>query len=194
MLLAAGIGEVIGVDRCGAIHREETYDHPVWNEYASKTNPNARKGALSEVIAGADVFIGLSRPDVLQPEDLQRMAKDPIVFAMANPNPEIRPERAAGLARVFATGRSDYPNQLNNVLAFPGIFRGALDCRAKEINEPMKLAAAHAIASVVAPQDLNEQYIIPSIFNDNVVKAVRDAVVKEAIRTGVARRIPREYR
>ncbi|MET3208175.1 UNVERIFIED_CONTAM: malic enzyme [Paenibacillus sp. PvR008] len=122
------------------------------------------------------------------------MAADSIIFAMANPHPEIAPEEAIPHVRVFATGRSDYPNQINNVLVFPGIFRGALDCRARRINEPMKLAAARAIAAVVSERELNEQYIIPSIFNEQVVTKVRYAVIEAAILTGTARRIPPDFR
>jgi malate dehydrogenase (oxaloacetate-decarboxylating) len=131
---------------------------------------------------------------VLKVSDLKLMARDPIVFAMANPEPEIDPEAAEPYVRVMATGRSDYPNQINNVLCFPGIFRGALDCRASCINEEMKLAAARAIASIVSEDELNEQYIIPSIFNDKVVQRVRNAVVLAAIQSGIAKRIPPEFR
>jgi len=191
ILQAAGVREIIGVDRSGAIFRGESYPNPHWEDYANNTNPLNLSGNLSEVIEGADVFIGVSAPGILKVEDVQKMAKDPIVFAMANPNPEIDPEAAAPYVRVMATGRSDYPNQINNVLCFPGIFRGALDCRASEINEPMKLAAAEAIASVVSDEELNEAYIIPSVFNKKVVEKIRDAVVKAAIETGVARRVPR---
>jgi malate dehydrogenase (oxaloacetate-decarboxylating) len=194
ILLAAGVKELIGVDKDGAIHRSVVYENSVWNEYASLTNPQNIKGTLSEVIKQADVFIGLSRPGVLKSQDIQQMAQNPIVFAMANPNPEITPEDAGRYVRVFATGRSDYPNQLNNVLAFPGIFRGALDARASTINEEMKLAAAKAIASIVSEEELNEYYIIPSVFNEKVVPAVRKAVIQEAIRTGVARKTPREFK
>jgi malate dehydrogenase (oxaloacetate-decarboxylating) len=149
---------------------------------------------LKDVIADADVFIGVSRGNLLNAADVQRMAADSIVFAMANPQPEIAPEEAIPHVRVFATGRSDYPNQINNVLVFPGIFRGALDCRARHINEPMKLAAARAIASVVSERELNEQYIIPSIFNEQVVTEVRKSVIEAAILTGTARRIPPDFR
>lgn len=194
IMLNAGVTNLIGVDKEGAIHRGVTYENEVWNEYAASTNPNNETGRLSEVISGADVFIGLSRPKVLTADDVKRMNADPIVFAMANPEPEISPEEAMPLVRVFATGRSDYPNQLNNVLAFPGIFRGALDARARTINEEMKLAAARAIASIVTDQELNEDYIIPGVFNDKVVPAVRRAVVEEAIRTGVSRKVPSDFR
>jgi len=192
MLLVAGVRNLIAVDRCGALVPSVTYDHPTLDRIASKTNPDYEEGSLSEVISGADVFIGVSGPGVLKAEDIKQMAKDPIVFAMANPEPEIDPEVAEPLVRVLATGRSDYPNQINNVLCFPGIFRGALDCRATRINEEMKLAAARAIASIVTDAELNEHYIIPSIFNDKVVSSVREAVMEAAVKSGVAKRIPRE--
>ncbi len=188
MLLAAGVKNIIGVDRQGAIHRGGQYDNPYWNEYAQLTNPENISGSLSDVIVGADVFIGVSAPGILKVEDVKNMAKDPIVFAMANPVPEIDPELAEPYVRVMATGRSDYPNQINNVLCFPGIFRGALDCRAIEINEEMKLAAAQAIASVVTDEELSETYIIPSVFNNKVAERVREAVMKAAYKTGVARK------
>lgn len=188
ILLSAGVQNIIGVDRNGAIVRGKRYDNPMWNWYAEHTNPDNVSGSLSDVIEGADVFIGVSAPGVLKVEDIKKMARDPIVFAMANPVPEIDPEEAEPYVRVLATGRSDLPNQINNVLCFPGIFRGALDCRAREINEEMKLAAAKAIASVVSDEELNEYYIIPSVFNTKVVERVREAVIEAAVRTGVARR------
>ncbi|SFE81680.1 malate dehydrogenase (oxaloacetate-decarboxylating) [Paenibacillus algorifonticola] len=188
MLLAAGVRNLIGVDREGAIHRNKHYDNPHWTAFAQLTNPNLETGSLPEVIKDADVFIGVSAPNILKVDDVQSMAKDPIVFAMANPIPEIDPELAEPYVRVMATGRSDKPNQINNVLCFPGIFRGALDCRASEINEAMKLAAAQAIASVVTDEELNETYIIPSVFNQKVVEKVREAVIEAAYRTGVARK------
>lgn len=191
ILLSAGVRNIIGVDRHGAIHRDAEYENPYWNTYAKMTNPENLKGSLSEVIVGADVFIGVSAPGILTVEDVKTMAKDPIVFAMANPEPEINPDIAEPYVRVMATGRSDYPNQINNVLCFPGIFRGALDCRASEINEEMKVAAAKAIASVVSDEELSESYIIPSVFNDKVVERVRAAVVQAAHQTGVARKEPR---
>lgn len=194
MLLAAGVEDLIAVDREGAIVPGRTYANEMWNWLAERSNPNKLEGSLSEVIEGADVFIGVSGPGVLKVEDLKRMAEDRIVFAMANPEPEIDPELAEPHVRVLATGRSDYPNQINNVLCFPGIFRGALDCRARLINEEMKLAASRAIASVITEEELNENYIIPSIFNDKVVDSVRCAVISAAIETGVARRVPREFR
>ena len=144
---------------------------------------------------GADVFIGLSVGGLLTREHVKLMNEDPILFAMANPTPEIMPEEVEDIAAVIATGRSDYPNQINNVLCFPGIFRGALDCRATMINEEMQyLLRPHAIASVVSDEELNEHYIIPSIFNENVVSRVRAAVIRAAIQTNVARRIPPEFR
>lgn len=192
MLLAAGVRNLIGVDRDGAIRRNARYDNPHWAAFAEMTNPHLEAGGLSDVIRNADVFIGVSAPNILKVEDIRSMAKDPIVFAMANPIPEIDPELAKPYVRVMATGRSDKPNQINNVLCFPGIFRGALDCRASEINEGMKLAAAQAIASVVTDEELNETYIIPSVFNQKVVEKVREAVVEAAYRTGVARRTARD--
>jgi malate dehydrogenase (oxaloacetate-decarboxylating) len=194
MLLAAGVKELIAVDRQGALVAGEQYSNPMWNWLSERSNPGNVKGSLSDVIEGADVFIGVSGPGVLKLEDVKKMAKDPIVFAMANPDPEIDPEIAEPYVRVIATGRSDYPNQINNVLCFPGIFRGALECRARTINEKMKLAAAEAIASVVSNEELTEQYIIPSVFNEEVVIKVRAAVIKAAIETGTARRIPRDFR
>lgn len=194
ILMSAGVKNIIGVDRLGALTADQTYDHPMWQWYASNTNPEQRSGSLQDVIQGADVFIGLSAGGILKRKDVQTMAERPIVFAMANPIPEILPEEAEDIAGVIATGRSDYPNQINNVLCFPGIFRGALDCRASAINEEMKLAAAEAIASAVTDKERSRHYIIPSVFNQQVVSGIRDLVIQAAIRTGVARRIPREYR
>ncbi|MBD0380817.1 NAD-dependent malic enzyme [Paenibacillus sedimenti] len=194
ILLAAGVRELIGVDREGALVRSNEYSNPMWNLYAQQTNPNLRTGSLHDIIEGADVFIGLSAGGVLKRADVQRMAARPIVIAMANPTPEIHPDEIEDIAGVIATGRSDFPNQINNVLCFPGIFRAALDCQATTINEEMKLAASAAIASVVAPQELNKLYIIPSVFNQEVVRRIREAVIHAAIQTGVARRIPREFR
>jgi malate dehydrogenase (oxaloacetate-decarboxylating) len=156
----------------------------VW--IAENTNPECVKGALAEGLRGADVFLGLSGPGILKVEELELMAKDPIMFALANPVPEIWPEAVAGKVRVIATGRSDYPNQINNVLCFPGMFRGALDVRARTINEEMELAAAHAIAGVVRPEELGEEYIIPSVFDRKVALAVAEAVAHTARETGVA--------
>ncbi len=194
ILLSAGVTDIIGVDRQGALTAGTSYDNPMWQWYAENTNPNRVHGSLQEVIQGADVFIGLSSGGLLSREAVMKMADSPIVFAMANPTPEIRPEEVEDIVAVIATGRSDYPNQINNVLCFPGIFRGALDCRATTINEEMKLAAAEAIASAISDEERSPHYIIPSVFNQAVVKAIRDLVIKAAIKTGVARRIPREYR
>jgi malate dehydrogenase (oxaloacetate-decarboxylating) len=156
--------------------------------YAEHTNPHNEQGKLEDVIAGADVFVGLSGPGTFTVDMLRKMNKDPIVFAMANPVPEIMPEEAAPYVRIMATGRSDYPNQINNVLGFPGIFRGALDVRARLINDEMKKAAARAIAEAIPRDEVNEEYIIPSVFNKAVVPAVAQAVAEAALRTGVARR------
>ncbi|MBW5448067.1 NAD-dependent malic enzyme [Cohnella sp. CFH 77786] len=194
ILMAAGVGEIIGVDREGILTADRTYGNPMWQWYAENSNPRRLSGGLSEAVEGADVFIGLSAGGILKREHVLSMSRDPIVFAMANPTPEITPEEVEDIVGVIATGRSDYPNQINNVLCFPGIFRGALDCRASEINEEMKLAAAEAIASVIRDDERNKLYIIPSAFNQEVVKEMRARVVEAAIRTGVARRIPREYR
>lgn len=194
MLLSAGVTKLVPVDREGAIVRGGTYSHPMWQWLADQPQVEGNEGSLKEVIKGADVFIGVSRGNLLNGEDIRSMGPDPIVFAMANPEPEVSPEEAIPHSRVYATGRSDYPNQINNVLVFPGLFRGALDCRARCINEPMKLAAARAIASVVSGGELNELYIIPSIFNEQVVIEIRKAVVQAAILTGVARRIPKDFR
>jgi malate dehydrogenase (oxaloacetate-decarboxylating) len=155
---------------------------------ALHTNPAQEQGPVAAVIAGADVFIGVSAPHVLSVEDVRQMARDPIVFAMANPEPEIMPEEAAPYVRVMATGRSDYPNQINNVLCFPGLFRGVLDGRARDINEEMKTAAAQAIAQVVSARELSEDYIIPSVFNKKVAPAVAQAVLRAAVKSGIARR------
>ncbi|WP_328800373.1 malic enzyme-like NAD(P)-binding protein [Paenibacillus sp. LX16] len=187
MLLKAGVRNLIGVDRQGAIHRDVEYSNPHWTEYGNMTNPHNLSGSLSDVIVGADVFIGVSGPNILTVEDIQSMATDPIVFAMANPKPEIDPAVAAPHVRVLATGRSDFPNQINNVLCFPGIFRGALDCHATTINEEMKLAAGLAIADAICPEELSETYIIPNVFNPKVVQKVRDAVIRAAWETGVAK-------
>lgn len=194
MLLAAGVRRIIGVMKpYGIVHRGRTYDNPTLNWYAEHTNPDDLGGELADALVGSDVLIGVSGPNAVAAADLAKMARDPIVFAMANPTPEIFPEEAAPYVRVMATGRSDYPNQINNVLCFPGIFRGALDCQATTINEEMKLAAAYAIASIVEDRERNEQYIIPSVFNTKVVETVRREVIKAAVASGVARKTPREF-
>ncbi|MDL4843071.1 NAD-dependent malic enzyme [Aquibacillus rhizosphaerae] len=189
MLLNAGARNVVGVDRNGAISKKETYENKMWNWYAENTNPFEQQGDLSTVIEDADIFIGVSSAGILKVEDVKKMAKEPIVFALANPNPEISPEDASPYVRIMATGRSDYPNQVNNVLCFPGIFSGVLDCRATSINEEMKLAAAKAIASTISDDELNEEYIIPGVFNTQVVPKIRDAVIQAAYDTGVAQKV-----
>jgi len=156
-------------------------------ELSLKTNPEGLKGSLHDALRGADVFIGVSQPGLLYGEDIAEMAKDPIVFAMANPIPEIMPEEAQPYAAVVATGRSDYDNQVNNVLCFPGLFRGALDCYARDINKEMLLAAVHAIASSVKAEELKRTYIIPSIFDPTVQPRVAAAVTDAARKSGVAR-------
>lgn len=188
MMLSAGVTNILGVTLEGIIHRGETYENPMWNWYKDHTNPDDVQGTLADAIVDADVFIGVSGPGVLKVEHIQKMARDPIVFAMANPAPEIEPEEAGPYVRVLATGRSDYPNQINNVLCFPGIFKGALRARAYTINEEMKLAAAYAIASTIRDEELTEDYIIPSVFNQSVVDKVAEAVAKAASDSGVARR------
>jgi malate dehydrogenase (oxaloacetate-decarboxylating) len=188
LLLSAGVGDVIGVGREGAFVRGHSYpNNPIKQWIADHGNKRRRTGSLDDVIEGADVFIGLSGPNVLSVEAVKKMAKDAIVFAMANPVPEIAPELAEPYAAVVATGRSDYPNQVNNLLAFPGVFRGALDARASRINETMYLAAAHAIASVIADDELSADYIIPSVFDKRVVVAVSCAVRDAAVASGVAK-------
>jgi malate dehydrogenase (oxaloacetate-decarboxylating) len=191
ILMAAGARHIIGCDSRGAVHVErqdyvEDTMHPVKRWFASVTNAEHRSGAPADVIEGADLFIGLSGARVMPAEALAHMNDDAIVFAMANPNPEVGPEEAEPYVRIMATGRSDYPNQINNVLCFPGIFRGALDVRATQITEPMKMAAARAIAGIVGANELREDYIIPSVFNRDVVGAVAAAVADEARSSGTA--------
>jgi malate dehydrogenase (oxaloacetate-decarboxylating) len=191
ILLAAGVAHVIGCDSRGALHTERA-DYldgsmpAVKRWYAESTNPERRSGGPADVIDGADLFVGLSGARVMPPDALGRMNDDAMVFAMANPTPEVTPEEAAPYARIIATGRSDYPNQINNVLAFPGLFRGALDVRAREITERMKMAAARGIAGIVADDELREDYIIPSVFNRDVARRVADAVADEARAQGAA--------
>ncbi len=189
IVMAAGVKNIIGCDTTGAIYagRKENMNW-VKDWYARHTNPDKEEGTIHEVIKGADVFFGLSVPGIIDETDLANMATGPIVFAMANPTPEIMPEDAAGHVAVMATGRSDYPNQINNVLCFPGIFRGALNCRASRINEAMKLAAAHAIAEIIGPDELHPDYIIPSVFDRRVGEAVAAKVEEAAYESGVARR------
>ncbi len=189
IVMAAGVQNIIGCDQTGALYvgRTESMNW-VKDWYARNTNPNNEKGTVHDVLKGADVFFGLSAPGVIDENDLENMAKDPIIFAMANPVPEIMPEDALGHAAVIATGRSDYPNQINNVLCFPGIFRGALNCRASRINEEMKIAAANAIAEIISDNELHPDYIIPSVFDKRVGEAVAAKVEEAAYASGVARR------
>jgi malate dehydrogenase (oxaloacetate-decarboxylating) len=189
IIMAAGVRNIVGCDQTGALYRGRR-ENMNWMKdwYAQNTNPSEEKGTVHEVIKGADVFLGLSVPGVIDVEDVKAMAEKPIVFAMANPVPEIMPEDAAPYVAVMATGRSDYPNQINNVLSFPGIFRGALACRAARINEEMKLAAANAIAGIISDAELHPEYIVPSVFDKRVAEAVAREVEAAAHRTGVARR------
>ena len=194
MIMAAGGRNIIGFDRTGAIHRGRTEGMNYMKHwFAENTNPNDFKGTLAEALEGADLYMGLSGPGTIEAKDLAKMNRDAIVFAMANPTPEIMPEEAAPYVRIMATGRSDYPNQINNVLCFPGMFRGALDCHATDINEEMKLAAAHAIANVIKEEELSEDYIVPGVFNPAVAEAVAREVKKAAIRTGVGRKKSASY-
>lgn len=187
LLMAVGLKNVILCDKVGAIYRGMPGLTDAQAEMAEITNPENKQGTLGDVIEGADVFLGFSAPGCLKPEFVKKMAKDPVIFACANPTPEIFPDEAiAAGARVVGTGRSDYPNQINNVMVFPGIFRGALDVRAREINDEMKIAAAYAIADLVGDQ-LSETYILPSALDKNVAPAVAKAVAEAARRTGVAR-------
>jgi malate dehydrogenase (oxaloacetate-decarboxylating) len=188
MLLAAGVPDVVGCDREGIVHPGRPGLSPVKAAYAAITNPRGLRGSADEALAAADVFVGLSQPGAVSADGIRSMADGAIVFAMANPTPEVLPEEIEGYAAVIGTGRSDYPNQINNVLAFPGIFRGALDVRAADIDERMKLAAAHAIAAVVKSDQLEADYVIPSVFNRDVAPAVAEAVALAAEETGVARR------
>ena len=192
ILTAAGVANVIGIDRKGAIYdgRGELDASKQW--FAEHTNPEGRMGAVPEVMPGADVFIGVSGPGLVGRDDLRVMNTKPIVFALANPTPEILPEEAEGFAAVMATGRSDYPNQINNVLCFPGIFRGALDAGATRITENMKLAAAHAIARSVSDAELSPSFVVPSVFNKRVVELVASAVA-EAARVDAVIRAPHAH-
>ena len=187
-LLNLGLKNLVMVDRFGAIYEGKPENNPAQEEMAKITNRAMEKGTLADAMKGADVFIGVSAPGIVSREMVASMAKDAIVFPMANPTPEIMPDEAlAAGARVVGTGRSDFPNQINNVLAFPGIFRGALDCRASDINEEMKVATSYAIASLIPDSELREDNIIPSALNKDVAKVVAAAVVKAAKETGVAR-------
>jgi len=187
ILIEAGVAEIVGADRQGAIWEGRENMNPAKQWFAENTNPDRRKGTVGELLAGTDVFIGVAGPGIIEPTDLDRMRTDPFVFALANPDPEIRPEQARGRAKIIATGRSDFPNQINNVLAFPGIFRGALDAKATDITEGMKLAAASAIAESIPERDLREDFIIPSVFDTTVAPRVAQAVAAAAIAEGVCR-------
>ena len=187
-LMNLGVKNLTMVDRFGAIYEGKTENNPAQEEMAKVTNRSLEKGNLADVLKGADVFVGVSAPNIVSPEMVGAMANDAIVFPMANPTPEIMPDLAkAGGARVVGTGRSDYPNQINNVLAFPGIFRGALDCRASCINEEMKVATSKALASLIPDDELCEENIIPSALDKRVAGVVAEAVIKAAKETGVAR-------
>lgn len=188
LLNAAGAKNIIACDRTGALYLGREKMNDAKNDLAKVTNPNSEKGTLADVMKNSDVFIGVSSADVVKSDMVKSMNKDAIILAMANPTPEIMPDiaKAAG-ARVIGTGRSDFPNQINNVIVFPGVFRGALDVRAKEINMEMKLAAAYAIANYIDEKDLNEDFIIPSALDKNVANAVAKAISEAARKTGVAR-------
>lgn len=189
LLLELGVGNAILVDRQGILAEGEDWMNEAQAEMAGKTNRNQLHGSLADAMKGADAFVGVSAPNVVSAEMVSTMAEDAIVFAMANPTPEIMPDEAKkGGARVVATGRSDFPNQINNVLVFPGVFRGALDAQATDITEGMKLAAVHAIANLIPDEELNEDYIIPGAFDERVAKAVADAVEAEAIKEGISKR------
>jgi len=189
IMLGAGVKSIVACDRGGTIHKGRTENmNPAKEWLADNTNQEGVKGSIVEASDGADLFLGLSGPNTFPEEALQRMAADPIVFALANPTPEIAPDVASKRARIIATGRSDFPNQINNVLCFPGLFKGALSVRSRSINEEMKLAAAKAIADIIQPGELSEEYVIPSVFNRDVADSVSDAVAQAAVDTGVARR------
>jgi malate dehydrogenase (oxaloacetate-decarboxylating) len=191
ILLAAGFRDLVVFDSAGPLYSGRKNLTPMKKWLAKHTNPRREKGTMQEALVGADFFLGVSGPGLIGSDAVRGMAKNPIVFALANPTPEIMPEDAAPYVRVMATGRSDYPNQINNALCFPGLFRGVLDCRASIINDRMKLAAARALAGVVKATELQEDYIVPSIFDRKVAPAIAQAVAKEAQLSGVARRAPR---
>ncbi|MEO6859154.1 MAG: malic enzyme-like NAD(P)-binding protein, partial [Solirubrobacteraceae bacterium] len=188
IMLAHGVREIVVCDLEGALYAGRPGLDPKRLELAAATNPRGERGTANDLLSGADVLVGVSGPGAVSAAAVRTMAPKPIVFAMANPVPEVRAEEIATDVAIMATGRSDYPNQINNVLAFPGVFRGALDVRASTINEEMKLAAAHAIAGVVGDDELDAEYIIPSVFNRDIVKVVAAAVARAAEATGVARR------
>lgn len=188
LLLSVGVKNLVACDRAGAVYRgRQEHMNASKEEMATLTNPDNEKGSLAEVLKGADMFLGVSAPGMLTADMVRQMARDPVIFALANPVPEILPEEVQGIARIIATGRSDYPNQVNNVLCFPGLFRGALDCRARAITEGMKLAAAQAIAAAVPEAELREDNIIPQVFTPRVADTVARKVIEVAITEGVAR-------
>src|SRR2546427_2307330 len=193
LLMLEGARHIVGCDRAGTIYRGRTDNmNSMQQWFAEHTNEEGLRGSAGDALKGADVFIGLSGPGVVSLKDIQTMSRDPIVFAMANPTPEVMPEEAGPHVRVMATGRSDYPNQINNSCCFPGFFRGMLDVRARSVNDEMKLAAAHALAGIVGDDELGEEYITPSMFDPRVVSTVAAAVAEAAVRTGVARKAPRK--
>ena len=193
LLMLEGARHIVGCDRAGAIYRGRTDNMNSMKQwFAEHTNPEGLRGSAGDALKGADIFIGLSGPGVVSLKDIQTMSRDPIVFAMANPTPEIMPEEASPHVRVMATGRSDYPNQINNSCCFPGFFRGLLDVRSRSVNDEMKLAAAHALAGIVGDAERSEEYITPSMFDPRVVPTVAAAVAEAAVRTGVARKAPRK--
>ena len=189
LLMKEGAKNIVACYRAGVLyHGRKDNMNSMKEWFAKHTNQKKMKGSIADALQGADVVIGLSGPGVISLKDLKTMGRDPIVFAMANPVPEIQPEEAAGTVRVMATGRSDYPNQINNSLCFPGFFRGMLDVRARRVHDDMKLAAAHALAEMVSKNELSEEYIIPSMFDKRVAEAVANAVADSAVKCGVARR------
>jgi len=186
LLVYAGVRQIIGCDRAGILYRGRLKNmSPVKKEIAGLTNPERIRGTVGRALQGADIFIGVSEAQAVDVRDIRQMSRDAIIFAMANPVPEIMPEEAEPYARIIATGRPDYENQMSDILCFPGLFRGVFDCRAREINQEMLIAAANAIASCVVPEELMEQNIIPSVFNRKVPEAVARAVTEAALRTGV---------
>jgi malate dehydrogenase (oxaloacetate-decarboxylating) len=188
ILLSSGVGDLVICDRKGAIHAGRTENmNPIKEWAANNTNARRITGDIGAALQDADVFMGVSTPGAVTVEQLRGMAKDPVIFALANPTPEVPPEDISEFAAVVATGRSDYPNQINNVMCFPGIFRGALRCQARDINEEMKLAAARAIANTIRQDELNPDCIVPSVFDKRVGRDVAEAVAKAATETGVAR-------
>lgn len=193
LLAEAGAANIIGVDSTGILYKGRDLNMNREKELLSKnTNPDSLTGGLAEALKGADLFVGVSFPDILTVDMIKSMNTDPVIFALANPDPEIDPSLAEPYVKILATGRSDFQNQVNNVLCFPGFFKGLLECNASDITTGMKLAAAEAIASVIGPDELNEDYIIPSVFDERVADAVAKAVVKAAVESGVARRKPKE--